>query len=263
MRTNCRYSILMLAAVFTITLACFAQSAGDALANGDSASSGAQNDTPPILNAPHTLTRTVTIVQRLASGTTITRHMTIKQARDSNGRSYGEIHRLAPRPDGQQRDSVVYTLSDPQARTFMLWNSSSKTANLTRNSEQVTGENATPTSVGSQPHTTETPEHMVEKPQMTHEDLGTRTIGGLEARGTRSTRVIAVGQEGNDAPLTVTDEIWRSTKYGIVVLTVRDDPRSGTRTEEVTEFQPGEPDPALFQAPKGYTIREHTVVGTK
>jgi hypothetical protein len=72
-----------------------------------------------------------------------------------------------------------------------------------------------------------------------------------------------VGQEGNDAPLTVTDEIWRSTKYGIVVLTVRDDPRSGTRTEEVTEFQPGEPDPALFQAPKGYTIREHTVVGTK
>ena len=86
---------------------------------------------------------------------------------------------------------------------------------------------------------------------------------GTRGQGTRSTRVIAVGQEGNDAPLTVTDEIWRSTKYGIVVLTVRDDPRSGTRTEEVTEFQPGEPDPALFQAPKGYTIREHTVVGTK
>jgi hypothetical protein len=261
MRTNCRYSIPTLAAVLTTTLACFAQAAGDALANGDSATSEPRNDTPPILNAPHTLTRTVTIVQRLSNGTTITRHMTIKQARDSNRRFYSEMHRLAPRPDGQQKDSVVYTLSDPQARTFMQWNSSSRTASLTRNSEQLTME--TPTSVGSQSHTTETPEHMVEKPQMTQADLGTRTIWGLEARGTRTTRVIPVGQDGNDAPLTVTDEMWRSTKYGIVLLTVRDDPRSGTRTEEVTEFQPGEPDPALFQAPKGYTIREHTVVGTE
>jgi hypothetical protein len=126
MRTNCRYSIPTLAAVLTTTLACFAQAAGDALANGDSATSEPRNDTPPILNAPHTLTRTVTIVQRLSNGTTITRHMTIKQARDSNRRFYSEMHRLAPRPDGQQKDSVVYTLSDPQARTFMQWNSSSR-----------------------------------------------------------------------------------------------------------------------------------------
>jgi hypothetical protein len=104
---------------------------------------------------------------------------------------------------------------------------------------------------------------MVEKPQMKQEDLGMRTIAGFEARETRTTRVIPVGQDGNDASLTVTDDMWRSTKYGIVVLTVRHDPRSGTRTEEVTEFQPGEPDPALFQAPKSYTIREHIVVGTE
>jgi hypothetical protein len=32
----------------------------------------------------------------------------------------------------------------------------------------------------------------------------------------------------------------------------------GKRTDEVTEFQPGEPDPALFQIPKGYTVRERT-----
>ena len=50
-------------------------------------------------------------------------------------------------------------------------------------------------------------------------------------------------------------------EYGVPVLIVRHDPRSGMRTEKVMEFQPGDPDPALFQAPEGYTIHEHVVVG--
>jgi hypothetical protein len=49
-----------------------------------------------------------------------------------------------------------------------------------------------------------------------------------------------------------------STQYDIPLLTITNDPRTGKRTDEVTEFQPGEPDPALFQIPKGYTVRERT-----
>jgi hypothetical protein len=49
-----------------------------------------------------------------------------------------------------------------------------------------------------------------------------------------------------------------STQYNIPLLTITNDPRMGKRTDEVTEFQPGEPDPALFQIPKGYTARERT-----
>jgi len=51
-------------------------------------------------------------------------------------------------------------------------------------------------------------------------------------------------------------ESWVSTQYNIPLLTITDDPRTGKRTDEITEFQPGEPDPALFQIPSGYTVRE-------
>jgi hypothetical protein len=255
MRTDCRYSLLALTAVFTATLACFAQSAGSVLTNGHSVSPGPRNDAPPLLNAPYTLTRKMSSVQRLANGTTITRNMTTKEAKDSSRRVYSEMHHMAPRLDEEQKDSVVYTLSDPQARTYLQWNSRSREAILTREPEPITLR--TSARFAPQALATETLEHT--QPQVTREDLGTRTIAGLEARGTCTTRVTPVGQEGNDAPLTFTTERWISTEYGITVLMVRDDPRSGTRTEEVTEFQLGEPDPALFQAPEGYTIREHVV----
>ena len=257
MRTACRYSLLALAAVFTATLACFGQSAGSILTNGHSVFPGPRNDVPPLFNAPYTLTRMVSSVQRLANGTTITRNMTIKEAKDSSRRVYSEMHRIVPRLDEEQKDSVVYTVADPQARTYLQWNSRSKEATLTREPEPITLRTSTP--FAPQTLTTETPEHT--HPQVAREDLGTRTIAGLEARGTRTTRVIPVGQEANDAPLTFTTERWISTEYSITVLMVRDDPRSGTRTEVVTEFQPREPDPALFQSPEGYTIKEHVVGG--
>ena len=38
-----------------------------------------------------------------------------------------------------------------------------------------------------------------------------------------------------------------------------DDPRYGLRTEEVTQLDRAEPDPALFRIPAGYTIREQEV----
>lgn len=91
---------------------------------------------------------------------------------------------------------------------------------------------------------------------MTREDLGVRTIAGIEAKGARTTGIIPAGEQGNDQPLTIVTENWMSTQYDIPLLTIINDPRTGKRTVEVTEFQPGEPDPALFQIPEGYTVRE-------
>jgi hypothetical protein len=54
------------------------------------------------------------------------------------------------------------------------------------------------------------------------------------------------------------EEKWISAQYNISHLTIIDDPRLGKRTDEVTEFQPGEPDPALFKVAEGYTVRERT-----
>jgi len=90
------------------------------------------------------------------------------------------------------------------------------------------------------------------------EDLGIRTINGVEAKGTRMTRVIPAGRDGNDQPLTITSEWWRSEELGIMVMSVNDDPRTGTITMELTDLERGEPDAALFQVPEGYTVKDRT-----
>ncbi|HEY6850442.1 MAG TPA: hypothetical protein VI320_30090 [Terracidiphilus sp.] len=65
-----------------------------------------------------------------------------------------------------------------------------------------------------------------------------------------------MGDWGNDRPLTLERENWVSMQSRIPLLTITDDPRRGKRIDEITEFQPGEPDPTLFQFSRGYTVRE-------
>jgi hypothetical protein len=200
---------------------------------------------------PYTLIRTTTVVQTLADGTTITRTFTAKNARDSEGRTYSETEQiLHVRADGQPVDLVAHSFSDPVAGKVVNWNNNSKIATVTH--ETLLPAQVPDGDAARQPKVAYPTEHQ------TSEDLGVRTIAGVEAKGTRRTGIIPVGEFGNDRPLTIVTEDWVSTQYRIPLLTIIDDPRSGKRTDEVTEFQPGEPDPALFQIPKGYTIREHT-----
>jgi hypothetical protein len=194
-------------------------------------------------NLPYTLTRTSTIVQTLANGAIITRTFSVKSARDAEGRVYSEEHLASP------SGVVNYIVFDPVARTNVTWNNRTKIAVVTHwaapESRHAAGVDA-----DRQPQNGRVPKGV------TREDLGLRTIAGLEARGTRTTVIVPTGEVGNNRPFTVVSEKWISTRYEIPLLTVIDDPRSGKRTDEVTEFQPGEPDPALFKIPEGYTVRD-------
>jgi hypothetical protein len=194
-------------------------------------------------NLPYTLTRTSTIVQTLANGAIITRTFSVKSARDAEGRMYSE-ERLAS-PSGV----VSYIVFDPVSRRNVTWNNRTKIAVVTHwvapESEQAAGVDA-----AQQPRNTRVPKGV------TREDIGLGTIAGLEATGTRTTVIVPTGDVGNDRPFTVVSEKWISTRYEIPLLTVIDDPRSGERTDEVTEFHPWEPDSALFKIPEGYTVRE-------
>jgi hypothetical protein len=82
-------------------------------------------------------------------------------------------------------------------------------------------------------------------------------IAGVEATGIRITRVIPAGKEGNDQPVTITNERWFSTKLPrMILLSIDNDPRSGVMTTEMTEIERGEPDPSLFAIPEGYTVKD-------
>jgi len=86
------------------------------------------------------------------------------------------------------------------------------------------------------------------------EDLGTKTVNGLQADGVRVTRTIPVGAIGNTNPINVVTERWYSADLQIPVMTVHTDPMMGTVTSKLTNVTRGEPDASLFQVPSEYKV---------
>ncbi len=91
---------------------------------------------------------------------------------------------------------------------------------------------------------------------MKTESLGTQTIEGVSAEGTRTTRTIPAGEIGNERALEITSEVWTSPDLKMVVLSKRNDPRIGETVYKLTNIQRADPDPSLFQVPSGFTTKQ-------
>jgi hypothetical protein len=92
--------------------------------------------------------------------------------------------------------------------------------------------------------------------EVNRESLGTQTIEGVEAEGTRVTYTIAAGKIGNERPIVTVNERWYSPELQTVVLSKNSDPRMGETTYRLTNISRDEPDPSLFQVPADYTVKE-------
>ena len=214
---------------------------------------------------PYTAEFKTTTVQTLANGTTVTRRSTQVEARDSAGRSMNSITQETPGLNGRQW-THGYAI-DPVASTNSSWESNSKKATITRlppKDEQkgcwANDAGTFRTSYSGQSVAQSPSVHLAEAraqaPPAT-ENLGTTTIQGIEATGSRITTTIPTGQAGNDQPIVITHENWtsRGLGFGLVLRSINDDPRSGVTTREVTNLTQGEPDAALFQPPDGYEVK--------
>ncbi len=89
---------------------------------------------------------------------------------------------------------------------------------------------------------------------VTSTPLGKQRIEGVQATGTRITRVIAAGEIGNEHPMTITSEVWYSPDLQVVVLSTQNDPRIGETTFKVSAIERREPPHAIFDIPTGYSI---------
>ena len=87
------------------------------------------------------------------------------------------------------------------------------------------------------------------------ESLGTQTLNGIVAEGTRTTHIIPAGQIGNEKALQVVSERWYSADLQIVLKSTRTDPRFGTTTYTVSNVQRTEPAATLFTVPAEYTVQ--------
>lgn len=88
------------------------------------------------------------------------------------------------------------------------------------------------------------------------ESLGTQTIEGVKAEGTRVTRTIPAGAIGNEKPIEIVVEKWYSPDLQTDVLVKRSDPRMGESVYKLTKIDRAEPAAALFQVPPDYTIKK-------
>lgn len=87
-------------------------------------------------------------------------------------------------------------------------------------------------------------------------DLGTQTVEGVPAQGTRITRTIPAGQIGNVQPIVITTESWYSPDLKVLVMSKSSDPRMGETMYKLTNIQRSEPAPSLFQPPDDYTVKD-------
>ena len=89
--------------------------------------------------------------------------------------------------------------------------------------------------------------------------LGTRNIEGVNATGTRTTRIIHPGTMGNDKPIVSISDTWVSTDLRVTVLSETDDGQEGHSTMKLVNIVRGEPNAALFVIPVGYKVKENAL----
>jgi hypothetical protein len=220
-----------------------------------------------VAGAPYSAEQVTEHVQTLADGTHITQPAQItKLYRDSQGRTRTE--RSAPLPPGPLGNGVnapvFIEISDPVGGVRYTLETQNHTAHrmsipvAMRPPTNATGPSAArmiqllPARVA--PQSASTPPDQSLRPQIARESLGTQTIEGVLAEGSRTTVTYPIGAIGNDRPITTMTETWTSPELKTVILSKDSDPRNGESSTRLTNVTRSEPDPSLFQIPADYEI---------
>jgi len=212
-----------------------------------------------VTGAPMTATVTVSHDQTLSDGNTIHTESRSTEYRDSQGRVRREVpFKLVTPATGATEGSMV-VIMDPVAGKRYVLNPEKKVAHeMPLHPPKLPAGEARPGGPG--PVTAEAGPGGFgamwkdSGKDVTTEQLGAKTILGLQAQGTRVTRTIPAGQIGNAKPISVVTERWVSIDLQIPLSMTHTDPMMGTMTSTVTSITRGEPDASLFQVPSDYKI---------
>ncbi len=203
-----------------------------------------------VTGAPFTATAVTQSTHTLADGTKLTTKNQVTLYRDSQGRfrKEGSVPPIGDLAEAGPHSFIV--IQDPVASKGYILNPDQKVAHVMNNSKR--GFKAGKNGKGAADF-----EGLKEadNPNITKESLGTQTINGVSAQGTRFTHVIPVGKIGNDKPITITREVWYSPDLQMVVQSKHSDPRFGDTSYSLTNIQRTEPPGNLFAVPSDYTIK--------
>jgi hypothetical protein len=201
---------------------------------------------PPLPNAPFSTTLETEWARPMAEGGAYTLTNKRHIARDSAGRVYEERWLLVPKGSDVKSAMNFIQIADPNNHTLYTCSTFKKICDLTKylppESAVFEGEES-----AARPSVTKDGSHTVE-------NLGMKTLLGVDTLGTRQTTTIKTGVMGNDRPIQIVLEYWHSPRLGFNLVSSRSDPRIGTQTFTVTELETAEPDPQLFAVPEGYQV---------
>ena len=207
----------------------------------------------PVAGLPYAATTVTEMTQTLADGNRISRKVEGRVMRDSAGRTRREhtLTGLGPMaaPDGNGR--AVVMIDDPVAKARYVLDPERKVA---RQMPEFPFRGAGAGAGPGREMRAGRPDGNGERPKPVEESLGTKTIEGLEAQGTRRTLTIPAGQIGNDQPIDIVTERWYAPALQAVVLQTMSDPRVGDRSFRLTNITRGEPAAASFQVPSDYKV---------
>jgi hypothetical protein len=236
-----------------------------------------------VVNAPYSADQVVEQVQTLADGTHITRKGAAQKTyRDSLGRTrterpvFGGMALSGRMPESptivEITDPVAklkYTLDTlnrvahrqqlqappiPQVRTAVRTGTLGGSISASGGGAAVAGNVVPSAAVMVAPPMP----NGVARPAIVQDKLGTQTIEGVLAEGTRITSTYAVDTEGNDRPIVVVNETWMSPALKVMILNKSSDPRSGEHTQKLTNITQGEPAADFFAPPSDYSVVDET-----
>ena len=223
-----------------------------------------------VTGAPFSATSTSTTNQTLQDGkTTINRTVQGAIYRDSQGRSRREVSFTGVGPLAATGGThKMVAISDPVAGAHYMLNPDKKVAYKMTLPAGGAGNTAKAQAFAQKMQARQQQEEA--SGALKVDSLGTQVVNGVSAEGTRTTRTIAAGEIGNNAPIQIVSERWYSPDLQTVVQSTRTDPRFGTTTFSLSNIQKAEPAATLFTVPADYAVQaggpghEHhggTVVG--
>ena len=192
----------------------------------------------------------VTREQTLADGNSIHTQNQTTIYRDSEGRVRREIGFELNTPSTGAAKRTMIAITDPVSGNRYMLNPENKTAHQMPLHPGRSGPGAPDAmhdmhrKMGAGP----------DAANLKTEQLGTKTINGLQAAGTRMTRTIPAGEIGNRNPIEVVTERWYSSDLQLPLLESHSDPMMGTMTIKLVNINRGEPDASLFQVPSDYKL---------
>jgi hypothetical protein len=203
-----------------------------------------------VAGAPFTASFSTETTQVFADGNQIQRSATGSIARDSQGRTRRDttLPAIGPWAAAGKAAPQFTFINDPVSGTQYALDAERKVARKTPASGR--GGHEFGKRVLGGPFAEE------RQKETTTTSLGTQTVNGVSAVGTRITRTIPAGEIGNQKPIVITIEKWYSPDLQEMVMTKRNDPRMGETVFQLTNIQRTEPAATLFQVPADYTVEE-------